>query len=133
LVPELSSYDYAVVRLVPDLDRGEFVNVGVVLFSKARGSLLAMVGIDDERLGTLASGRDVPTIRAHLASIERIAEGGPEAGSLGHLSASQRFHWLVSPRSTMIQVSPVHSGLCADPRAELERLYRRLVHPAATL
>ncbi len=131
-MPELSSYDYAVVRLVPDLDRGEFVNVGVVLFSKARGSLLARVGIDDERLGMLASGRNVATIRAHLASIEQLAEGGPEAGSLGQLSASQRFHWLVSPRSTMIQVSPVHSGLCADPRAELERLYRRLVHPAAT-
>lgn len=131
-MPELSSYDYAVVRLVPDLDRGEFVNVGVVLFSKARGSLLARVNIDDERLGTLATGRDVDSIRAHLASIERIAEGGSDAGSLGQLSASQRFHWLVAPRSTMIQVSPVHSGLCADPSAELERLYRRLVQPAAT-
>ncbi len=126
-MPERSSYDYAIVRVVPDLERGEFLNVGVVLFSKSRGALLARVGLDTDHLRALAPEADVAAIGAHLASIERVAIGGPEAGSLGHLSPSQRFHWLVAPRSTMIQISAVHSGLCADPAAELDRLYRRLV------
>jgi hypothetical protein len=130
-VPEPSSYDYAVVRLVPDLERGEFLNVGVILFSKAQRMLVARVGVDEDRFHRLSPGADIETVRAHLTSIERIAAGGRGAGSLGHLSASQRFHWLVAPRSTMIQVSAVHSGLCSDPGAELDRLYRRLVETSA--
>lgn len=126
-MPERSSYDYAIVRVVPDLERGEFLNVGVILFSKASGALLARVGLDEQRFRTLAADGDLVQVRAHLASIERIAAGGPEAGSLGNLSESQRFHWLVAPRSTMIQVSPVHTGLCSDPQAELDRLFGRLV------
>lgn len=126
-MPELSSYDYAVVRVVPDLERGEFLNVGVVLFSKELRTLVARVWLDECRLATLAPDADAATISAHLASIERIADGGSEAGSLGHLSASQRFHWLVAPRSTVIQTSPMHSGLCSDPIAESKRLFERLV------
>jgi len=130
-VPEQSSYDYAVVRVVPDLERGEFLNAGIVLFAKVPGILAARVWLDEERLHTLAPDRDAAMIRAHLESLERIASGGPGSGTIGQLSPSQRFHWLVAPRSTMIQMSPVHSGLCADAAAELERLFERLVSPGS--
>lgn len=125
-MPELS-YDYAVVRVVPDVERGEFVNAGVILFARVPGKLIAKVRLDEERLATLAPGLVSGEIRSHLASLERIAAGGPEGGSIGRLGPSERFHWLVAPRSTMIQVSPVHSGLCADPEAEAQRLFDRLV------
>lgn len=124
---EHSSYDYAIVRIVPDLERGEFINVGIILFSRQQHKLLAKVWLDERRLRSLAPGGKVTDVEAHLSSIERIAAGGPDAGSLGHLDPSQRFHWLVAPRSTVIQVSPVHSGLCTDPEAEVERLFQRLV------
>ncbi len=129
---EHSSYDYAVVRVVPDLDRGEFLNVGVVLFAKTARALLSRTALDDDRLAQLAPGLASAPIREHLAAFERIAAGGDDAGPIGRLSPSQRFHWLVSPRSTMIQTSPVHSGLCLDPALELDRLFERLVAtPAA--
>ena len=82
-----------------------------------------------QRLAALAPGADVAAIRAHLASIERICAGGEAAGPHGHADQSERFHWLVAPRSTVIQVSPVHSGLCDDPEAEVDRLFERLVRP----
>ena len=131
-MPELSSYDYAVVRVVPDLDRAEFMNAGVILFAKTARALLSRVQLDDARLAQLAPALDPRLIADHLASFERIAAGGEGAGPIGRLSPSQRFHWLVSPRSTMIQTSPVHSGLCADPAAELDRLFERLVARAGT-
>lgn len=121
------AYDYAVVRLVPDVARGEFVNVGVVLFAKSREALLARLALDESRLLALAPDADVASIRAHLESVERICEGGEAAGPHGELSASERFHWLTSPRSTVIQLSPVHSGLCDDPEAEADRLFEQLV------
>jgi hypothetical protein len=115
--------------VVPDLERGEFLNVGIILFSKQGRSLLTRVRIDEDRLRSLAAVPDIDVVRAHLGAFERIAAGGPQAGPLGHLSPSQRFHWLVAPRSTMIQTSAVHSGLCADHDAEAERLFWRLVAP----
>jgi hypothetical protein len=126
-VPAHCSYDYAVVRVVPDVARGEYLNAGVILFARTHGALLARVWLDEERLAVLAPTADVDAIRAHLASIQRICAGGPEAGPHGALSPSERFHWLVSPRSTVIQVSPVHTGLCDDPAAEADRLFERLV------
>lgn len=126
-MPAHCSYDYAVVRVVPDVARGEYLNAGVILFARTHGALLARVRLDEERLAVLAPTADVDAIRAHLASIQRICAGGPDAGPHGALSASERFHWLVSPRSTVIQVSPVHSGLCDDPAAEADRLFERLV------
>ena len=130
-MPERSSYDYAVVRVVPDLERGEFINVGVILFAKTARALLSRVELDDARLARLAPELDLDLVRAHLASVERIASGGADGGPIGSLSPSQRFHWLVSPRSTMIQTSPVHSGRCHDPQAELDRLFERLVQEPA--
>jgi hypothetical protein len=128
-VPAPCSYDYAIIRVVPDVARGEYLNAGVILFARTRGVLLARVWLDEERLAALSPTADVAAIRAHLASIQRICAGGPEAGPHGHLSPSERFHWLVSPRSTVIQVSPVHTGLCDDPTAEADRLFERLVAP----
>lgn len=126
-MPAHGSYDYAVVRVVPDVARGEFLNAGIILFAKSHGALLARVWLDEARLRALAPDADVATIRAHLTSIERICAGGAEAGPHGSLSPSERFHWLVAPRSTVIQVSPVHSGLSDDPAAEADRLFARLV------
>jgi hypothetical protein len=128
-VPELSSYDYAVFRVVPDVERGEFLNAGVILFARTRGFLAARVALDEQRLTALLPTSDLAAVRAHLASLERIAAGAAGSGPIGQLSPSQRFHWLVAPRSTVIQVSPVHSGLCEDPRHELDRLFERLVGP----
>jgi len=128
-VPELSSYDYAVVRVVPRVDREEFLNAGIILFAKLAGVLVARVQLDEGRLAALAPGEDPAPIREHLASFECIAHGGADGGPVGLLSQSQRFHWLTAPRSTVIQVSAVHSGLCDDPEAELQRLFEHLVAP----
>jgi hypothetical protein len=126
---EPCTYDYSVVRVVPDVARAEFLNVGVILFAKSHRALLSRIVLDETRLAALAPEADVTAIRAHLESIERICEGGPAAGPHGSLSASERFHWLTSPRSTVIQLSPVHSGLCHDPEHERDRLFARLVGP----
>lgn len=126
-MPRHCSYDYGLIRVVPDVERGECLNVGLVLFARSHDALLSRIGLDEARLAALSPGVDVATVRAHLASIERICQGGPAAGPHAHLSASERFHWLTSPRSTIIQVSPVHSGLCDDPAAEADRLFERLV------
>jgi hypothetical protein len=124
---ERCAYDYAVVRIVPDVARGEYLNAGVILFAKSHGALLARVVIDEPRVRAFAPGVDLRAIRAHLESIERICAGGAAAGPHAGLSASERFHWLTAPRSTVIQTSPVHSGLCDEPAAEVDRLFARLV------
>jgi DUF3037 family protein len=126
-VPEPSLFDYAVVRVVPDLERGEFLNAGVIVFCRTLRFLAARVELDLERLAALAPCADPDEIHEHLESIPRLCEGGPQAGPLGLLSQSERFHWLVAPRSTVIQTSPVHPGLCTDPAAMLEHLMDTLV------
>ena len=126
-MPAPNSYDYAVVRVVPRVDREEFINAGVILFSKACHFLAARVEVHEERLRALAPEVDVELVRRHLEAIPRICAGEEDAGPIARLSLSERFHWLVAPRSTMIQVSPVHAGLCDDPAARLEELFARLV------
>lgn len=126
-MPERCTYDYAVVRVVPDVARAEFINAGVILFAKSHKTLLARVALDESRLLAVAPSADLPAIRAHLESIVRICEGGAGAGVHADLTASERFHWLTAPRSTVIQTSSVHSGICDDPVAEVERLFARLV------
>lgn len=122
-----ASYDYAVVRVVPRVDREEFINAGVILFAKSRSFLAACVEVDPDRLLALAPGADVELVRRHLEAIPRVCAGDEDAGPIARLSQSERFHWLVSPRSTVIQVSAVHGGVCDDPGARLEDLFRRLV------
>jgi hypothetical protein len=120
-------FQYAIVRVVPDIERGECLNAGVIVFCRPRRFLGARMALDEDRLRALAPGADLPAVRAHLDAVARIAAGDASAGPIAALPASERFHWLVAPASTMIQSSPVHTGLTEDPEAELERLTRRLV------
>jgi hypothetical protein len=126
-MPELDSFDYAIIRVVPHVERGELVNVGVILFCRTRGFLAARVEPDWDRLRVLAPGLDEEEVDRHLRHLVEIAAGDPAAGPIARLSLSERFHWLVSPRSTVIQVSPVHSGLCDDPDEILEHLLDTMV------
>lgn len=120
-------FQYAVIRVVPRVERGESFNAGVVLLCRPRPFLGARVRLDEARLRALAPDADPATIAGHLAAVERIAAGDPEAGPIARLDAPERFHWLVAPSSTVIQPSEVHTGLCNDPAAELEHLFETLV------
>jgi hypothetical protein len=124
------AYDYAVIRVVPRVDREEFMNVGVIISCPAKDFLEARIEMDEARLLAFAPGIDLEAVRAHLASIPRICAGGPNAGPIGQLSARERFHWLVAPRSTIIQTSRVHSGRCTEPGPVSERLLDRMVRSA---
>jgi Protein of unknown function (DUF3037) len=121
-----SSFDYAVIRVVPRVEREEFVNAGVIVFCLERNFLAARVYVNAERLKALWPELDVELIHQHLEAFPKIAAGDLSAGPIAHLSQRERFHWLVSPRSTMIQVSPVHTGICGDPERSLARLFERL-------
>jgi hypothetical protein len=130
-VPDLCSFDYAIVRVVPRVERGEFVNAGVILFCSTRAFLDARIALDRQRLLTLAPSIDISSIESHLAVIPQVCRGGREAGAVGALSQRERFHWLVAPRSTVIQVSPTHAGVHHDLEAALDKLFERLVRPPA--
>src|SRR5919107_943078 len=120
---------YAVLRVVPRVERGERFNAGVVMFCRRRGFLAARVALDERRLAALAPDVDPAVVRAHLDALVRIAAGDPAGGSVAALEPSDRFGWLVAPSSTIIQPSPVHTGLCDDPDATLDRLFAELVAP----
>ena len=122
-----SPYQYAIVRVVPRVERGECINVGVVLLCRSRNYIGAMTSLDEARLRAIAPDAEPAVIRSHLDAIERIARGDPEGGPIARLTPAERFHWLVSPASTVIQPSPVHTGLTDDPAAELGRLTDALV------
>ena len=125
-------YDYAVFRVVPRVEREEFVNVGVIVSCPARDFLEARIELDEQRLRALDSALDVESIRAHLATIPSICAGGEQAGPIGQLTQRERFHWLVAPRSTIIQVSAVHTGWCKDPTEVLAHLVDTMVRPATS-
>ncbi len=131
-MPVPSSFDYAIVRVVPHVEREEFINVGVILFCRTLRFLGARIELDAERLAVLSPHVDMATVQAYLDLIPRICAGGLQAGPLGQLSRAERFHWLVSPRSTTVQVSPVHSGLCTDPQAALDDLLEKMVRTRRT-
>ena len=120
-------YEYAVIRVLPRVDREEFINVGVILSCPGRRFLGTRVHLEVPRLRALAPAIDEEAVRSHLASFEAVCRGGQDAGPIGALPARQRFHWLVAPRSTVIQTSPVHTGWCRDPEETLERLLRQYV------
>jgi Protein of unknown function (DUF3037) len=124
------SYDYAVIRVVPRVDREEFLNVGVIISCPAKDFLEARIELDESRLLAFDGTLDIEAIRNHLAGIPRICAGGPAAGPIGQLSQRERFHWLVAPRSTVIQTSRVHTGRCTDPNPVSERLLDRMVRAA---
>lgn len=122
-------YDYAVLRVVPRVEREEFVNVGVIVSCSAKAFLEARIELDEKRLVALDSSLDIESIRSHLATIPAICAGGEQAGPIGQLSQRERFHWLVAPRSTIIQISAVHTGYCKDPSEVLEHLLDTMVRP----
>jgi DUF3037 family protein len=127
-VPEMHcSYDYALVRVVPRVERGEFINAGVVLACAEREYLNARFELDERRLAALDPAVDMELVRRHLHSFEVICRGGPEALELGRLTARQRFDWLVAPRSTIIQTSAAHSGRTTDPERTLQHLVETMV------
>ena len=121
------AFQYAVWRVVPDLERGEALNAGVVVFARRHGFLAARARLDEDKLRALAADADVDAVRRHLDALVRIAAGDPQAGPIGALEPSERFGWLTAPSSTVVQPGPVHTGLCDDPQALLDRLYARLV------
>ena len=120
-------FQYAIIRVVPRVERGECLNAGVVLLCRPKRYLAARVGLDAARLKALAPEVDPTAIQEHLAAVERVAAGDTAAGPIARLGQGERFHWLVSPSSTVIQPSEVHTGLCDDPATELDHLFDRLV------
>jgi hypothetical protein len=126
-VPATLTYDYAIVRVVPRVERGEFVNVGVIVSCDATESLAAHIELDASRVLCLDSGADIAAIESALGAIVAVCAGHPGAGALGALSARERFHWLVAPRSAVIQTSPVHTGRTGDMTAALAHLFKTMV------
>ncbi len=126
-MPEQSTYDYAVIRLVPQVQRDEFINVGVILSCLDHDFAAARVYLDESRLKALYPAVDLESVQSHLAAIPRICAGEPDAGPISLLPKRERFLMLVAPRSTIIQPSPVHTGLCTDPEETLEHLMKTMV------
>lgn len=126
-MPRLTSFDYAIVRVVPHVERGEFINAGVIVFCRTRRYLGARVALDRQRLAALAPDISADEVQQHLEVIVQIAQGDPAGGPISRLALAERFHWLVAPRSTVIQMSPAHSGLCDDPAAVLDHLFETMV------
>jgi hypothetical protein len=122
-----SPFEYALLRVVPRVERGEFVNAGVVLYCQEKRFLEAAIDLDPERLRALDPRLDPETVRAHLEAARRVCAGGPGAGPIGLLPPVQRFGWLVAPRSTVVQPGPVHTGLAEDPRGALDHLLETMV------
>ena len=130
-----STYDYAIIRVVPRVERGELINAGVIVACPTARYLAARVGLDTSRFRALApavSAEDLADLVAALAVIPLIAAGDPRGGPIAALPRQDRFHWLVAPRSAIIQTSPVHTGLSEDPAAALDRLFERLVLPPSS-
>jgi hypothetical protein len=124
-----ASFDYAVIRVVPRVERQEFINAGVVVFCLEKRYLEARIRWNPARLQALWPDADLELIARHLESIERLCAGDPSAGPIAALSQRERFHWLSAPRSTIVQPSPVHSGICDDTGSLLDRLERELLTP----
>ena len=124
---ELNTYDYAIIRVVPRVEREEFINAGVIVSCMKVKFLEAQISLNEDRLLTLYPSVNLDKVKSHLGTIPVICKGGPEAGPIGQLSQRERFHWLVAPRSTIIQTSPAHTGKCNDPNAVLNHLMRTMV------
>ena len=128
-MPALPSFDYAIIRVVPLVEREEFVNVGVTLFCPDHDFLGAKIELSEPRLRALFPAIDIELVQQHLDAFRRVCEGGANAGPIGLLPLRERWHWLVAPRSTVIQTSAPHSGLCDSPKDAIERLLDTNVRP----
>jgi hypothetical protein len=126
-MPTPASFDYAVIRVVPRVEREEFINAGVIVFCLEKRYLAARVHLDADRLKALWPDADIALVLEHLNAVPRICEGDPAAGPIAKLTQRERFHWLISPRSTVIQPSPVHTGLCDGTDGLLDRLAKQFL------
>src|SRR5262245_38764948 len=126
-MPAHDVFEYAIIRIVPRVEREEFINAGVVLFCRTRRFLDARIALDTQRLAVLAPDLDMASVQEELDHIPIVCAGGEAAGPIGLLPQAERFRWLVAPRSTIVQPSPVHCGLCDDPQAELDQLVETMV------
>ena len=126
-MPATSSYDYAIIRIVPYVERGECINIGIILFCRTRRFLGMMLHLDQQRLSVFAPQLDLPAVQQQLEHLQQVCDGKEGSGPIGQLLQSERFHWLVAPHSTIIQSSSVHSGMCNDPEATLQNLLKKLV------
>lgn len=129
-MPARVSFEYAIVRLVPRVEREEFINVGVIVHCHDRDYLAARIELDEARIVALAGDIDIPFIEQHLAAIVDICKGGEDSGPIGKLPMRERWHWLTAPRSTIIQTSQAHAGLCESPEDWPDRLLDRMVRRA---
>ncbi len=120
-------YEYAVIRIVPQVEREEFVNVGVVLYCRQKKFLKALYHIDRDRLTAFSPVLDIDDVSCYLQSFEKICAGGKLAGPIGEFAVAERFRWLTATRSTVVQSSKVHPGFCSDPETTLTLLYQQLV------
>ncbi|WDF75367.1 DUF3037 domain-containing protein [Mucilaginibacter sp. KACC 22773] len=120
-------FEYAVIRVVPRVEREEFVNIGVILYCPKQQFLKAIVSIDEARIATFAPGLDIDCLKDNVKSFEKIAHGAPDAGPIAKLDIASRFRWLTATRSTVVQSSKVHPGLCTDAELTLRRLFIQLV------
>ena len=125
----MSLFEYALLRVVPRVEREEFINAGIVLHCREENFLDALIHLDRDRLRALDPTADHKAVLAHLETARLVCAGGPEAGAIGSLPISQRFGWLVAPRSTIVQASPIHTGFAEDPAEALEHLLRSMVLP----
>ena len=123
----LHTYDYSIVRVVPRVERGEYVNAGIILSCDLERFLGAAIELNRQALLAIDPQADVEIVEATLATIPSICAGGADAGPIGRMSARERFHWLVAPRSTVVQTSPVHTGRCGDLAPQLEHLMATMV------
>lgn len=127
-MPEpVSAFSYAIVRVVPDIERGEFLNAGVLLFARQHDFLAARVQLDERKLAALCPDCSAADVLAALRAFERVAAGDAGAGPMAALPKSERFGWLVAPSSTVVQCSPTHTGMCGDPQQALDDLFADLV------
>jgi len=126
-MPEQHSFEYAVIRVVPKVEREEFMNVGVILYCQSLAFLDAQFTLDEQRLHALSPALEIQEIKKHLAAFCDICKGGSGAGPIGRLDMGSRFRWLTATRSTVLQCSRVHPGLTADPAMTLKNLHERLV------
>ena len=126
-MPEMHLFEYAVIRFVPHLEREEFLNVGVIVYCRAQGFLQTTVELNEERLRLFSTGLDMPVLQERLRAFERICAGRSVGGTIGQLPIAERFRWLTATRSTVVQTSPVHPGLCVDAGETLARLFSQLV------
>jgi len=120
-------FEYAVIRVVPRVEREEFLNVGVILYCSKQKFLQAIIGIDEARLMAFCNKIDIPQVIENLQAFKRISEGGADGGTIGKLDLASRFRWLTATRSTVVQSSKVHPGFCGNPAEALTKLYAQLV------